>query len=127
MSDRILKNHGVSWRHDGSFIVGKITCSEPETAFCHQCDECCTHGSDEGPSHVECLVADDIVRVGAIMVYCGDSTTVKNGPIEIGWDGSDWVWWYEGDSHAKLGPDERDIAVEDAITDLSVVGETVGP
>lgn len=98
-----IKNHQVLWKHDGSDIVGQILCPEPPGALCHQCDEGCAHTAEDDP-HLECLVADDIMTNGTTYVYCGDSTQVKNDRIEIDWDGSDWVWWYEGDTHAQLDP-----------------------
>ena len=122
-----LKNHQVLWKHEGSDVVGQILCPEPTTAFCHQCDEGCAHAPEADGPHLECLVADDIMTTGTTFLYCGNSTQVKNDRIEIAWDGSDWVWWYEGDTHADLDPQPVDRVVEDVVPDLSVPGETVGP
>lgn len=120
----IIKNHKIEWRHDGLEVVGIICCNEPTTAPCHACDDGCSHGSNEGPQHLECLVSSDIMY-GLTALYSGDRVDVHSGPIEIVWDGSDYAWWYEGDSHASFEPDERDRGIVDVIADLSDLGEIV--
>jgi hypothetical protein len=123
----LIECHQILWKHDGSDIVCEIICRELPTAFCRTCDESCAHGDDVKSPHEDCLVSIDIMTAGATSLYCGDSTMLKSDWIEIGWDGSDWVWWYKGDTHARLEPDAPSIWVEDVIPDLSVVDETVGP
>lgn len=125
LMNEILKGHSVTWKHDGPDIRGIIRCDNSTTDYCHMCDECCAHPDSQGV-HEECLIAQDIMNTGMLMLYCGMSTDVRIGKIEIAWDGADWVWWYEGDDHADLSP-KAIIQINDVLSDLSVVDETVGP
>ena len=115
-----MAGHRIQWwlrRGKGVDPIGMVICDEPETSFCQNVET------------GECKAALWIHGIGAGRLWYGlDDTRAVDGPIDVWWEESDWVWCYSAEPEVKM-IELPDIAEyeDEVVQDLSVVDERVGP
>lgn len=92
--------HRVTWLHlgFGAGIIGTFHCAGDETSKCHVFRDCEHESACDCPvfPHAECWasswVGGDVMEVA----YAGpdDDASVRDGEIEIAWDGDGITWTY---------------------------------
>jgi hypothetical protein len=129
--DTVMDRHFISWhlKCGTRWPVGVVVCQAFPRDPCRQ----------SGPwqedlglpadlvDHTTCWATawlESAAEAGASVFWAGAvDTHLTSGPINVAWDGSDWVWWYTDERRAPTNviPDLGDFL------DLSDLGENVRP
>lgn len=89
--------HTVSWTISQSWIYGEVTCQASEGSACRLgcpfgCESWhCGHELvDQGECHALPWLHEDYLWTS----YEGETTTVRDAPIEVRWTGDEYAWRY---------------------------------
>lgn len=95
------RGHTVEWRISSAcWIDGTVTCHEPDTADCRTwcaegCEERCTApGEHRREPTGSCNLKDWLENGDLVECYAGPTATLVNGPVDISWDGDNYLWRY---------------------------------
>ncbi len=101
MRDFTHATHSVAWEISDGWIRGTVTCDGDESSWCHQTCRTCYGELWSDDEHVhdwvagpECNAALWISEDGITETHVGPPHPVSDGPVNVEWDGSNWVWSY---------------------------------